>query len=113
MNDTANSAVQAEDEAITAVPNLKPDAWQMPEPVFRKTSGRLPKPFEEKVATDVSAPDPSPAIDLQTPSAPIQTPDPGPKSPVLKLVVVLLALTAMIAFIAAFLTAVYFFFWRS
>lgn len=114
MNDTADSAVEAmDDEPTTDAPNLKPDVWIMPEPVFRKTSGRLPKPFEKRADdNDISSPQPSPDIDPQTPDAPVQQPESGPKNPVLKMVVVLLAVTAMIAFIAGFLTLVYFFFLR-
>ena len=113
MNDRANGAVQAaeDDELSTTAPNPKSDTWKMPEPVFRKTSGRLPKPFEPKPAgAVVSTPETSP--DLLIPGAPVLAPDPGPKSPVLKIFIVVLALAAMIAFIAIFLTAVYFLFLR-
>jgi len=112
MNDTADSAVQAaEDEGLnTTVPNLDVEVWKMPEPIFRKTSGRLPKPFESKFdPADAATPD-APVID--PPSSAVQAPEPRPKSPALKLVIVALALAAMIAFIAVFLTVVYFFFLR-
>jgi hypothetical protein len=80
----------------------------MPAPVFRKTSGRLPKDFEKRIGevgavNIVSEPD-------QPASSSI--PEPRPKSPTLKIVVVALALAAMIAFLVVFLTVVYFFFLR-
>ena len=79
----------------------------MPEPVFRKTSGRLPESFVRK-AEPVTDRESDPA-DSSIPSSP----EPKPRGPVLKIVVVALALAAMIAFIAAFLTVVYFFFLRA
>ena len=87
----------------------------MPEPVFRKTSGRLPQGFEkvlENVTKERAAkitgvvPNPPP-ISTDTP------PEVKPKNPTLKLVLVLLGVAGMIGFIAVFLTVVYFFFIRS
>lgn len=102
-----NDAMATADDLNTTVPNIKPGEWKMPEPVFRKTSGRLRESFARKFEP-ASAPKTS--SDLETPASQVE---PGPESPVLKIVIVALALAAMVAFIAAFLTAIYFFFLRS
>ena len=94
---------KTDDDLKTAVPNMKPDEWKMPDPVFRKTSGRLPESFVQKHPPVIE-----PEVDVQSSSLP----QPKPKSPALKMVIVALALTAMIAFIAVFLTVVYFMFLR-
>jgi hypothetical protein len=105
---------QSPDEDInTTAPQPEPEAWKMPEPVFRKTSGRLPKGFDKPFEFD---PEPQ-ALSNETeePSVPpvtVLTPEPRPKSPALKLLVVILALTAMVAFLVVFVSIIYFFFWR-
>jgi len=108
--EATNDAMATDDDLKTTVPNMRPDEWKMPDPVFKKTSGRLPKPFERKAgAGDTSAPE----VVSDPLGSYVQTPEPSPKSPVLKLVIVALALAAMIAFIALFLTFAYFFYLRS
>ena len=79
----------------------------MPEPVFRRTSGRLPKAFADEVGSNLSS-DSNNGPDVQAMAAP----EIRPKSSALKLVVVVLAIAAMIAFIIVFLTVLYFFFLR-
>ena len=104
----------ADDELSTTAPNPRVDeTWQMPEPVFRKTSGRLPQGFEKDLenvtkerAAKITAVEPSPP----PPSA---HSGPKPENPTLKLVLVILGIAGMIGFIAVFLTVVYFFFIRS
>ena len=103
-DDKENITVADDDELNTTAPNPPADEWRMPEPVFRRTSGKLPRGFEKQESA--AAP--------ETASAPTELATPEPvKSPVLKIVLVLLALGAMIGFIVAFLTILYFFFWRS
>jgi len=97
------------DEDInTTAPQDKPSVWKMPAPVFRKTSGRLPKDFERLVGEVdvVSEPDDSS-------NSVASYSEPKPKSHTLKIVVLVLALAAMIAFLVVFLTIVYFFFLRA
>ena len=96
----------ADDELDTTAPQSKSAVWKMPEPVFRKTSGRLPSAFVRDIAGAPSetAPAPTPAEQNAV--------DPKPKNPTLKVIVVLLGLAAMIAFLIVFLTVVYFFFLR-
>ena len=101
-----------EEELSTTAPNPPDSAWKMPEPVFRKTSGRLPQGFEKEVEnvtkeraaklTEVEPPSPSPPADAPS--------EPKPNNPTLKLVLVVLGIAGMIGFIAVFLTVVYFFF---
>lgn len=91
-----------DDDINTTMPQPKPDVWKMPEPVFRRTSGRLPKGFVKEVAS----------VDETPPTISSTYVEPKPKSHVLKLVVVGLAIAAMIAFLIAFLTILYFFFLR-
>jgi hypothetical protein len=108
MDDKANGVVEAESEEdlSTTVPNPRPEVWKMPDPVFRKTSGRLPKSFERvffgEAATQESS-KPEDAVD--TDPTPAET---TPKSPALKIILVVLAVAAMVAFIAIFLTVLYF-----
>ena len=107
-------AFVTEDDLTTTAPNIKADAWSMPAPVFRKTSGRLPESFVKHTPvippSEISeTPDTSEAPNLLTPNPPVEA---GPKSPTLKIVVVALAVAAMVAFIALFLTVVYFMFLR-
>ncbi len=109
-----------EDDLDTTAPNsAKPDGWQMPEPVFRQTSGRLPGGFEKNYGVAVE--DSAEALPVDDPtstdavSAYTSNPDveATQKGSVVKLVLVLLGLGAMIAFIVVFLTILYFFFLRS
>ncbi len=113
MDDKPNGVVPAvDDEDLnTTAPNPEPKVWKMPEPVFRKTSGHLPQSFEresffgsetqEHVKPDaLHESDPTPQL------------EPAPKSPTLKIILVVLGLAAMIAFIAVFLSVIYFFFLR-
>lgn len=100
------------DDLNTTAPNLEPEAWKMPEPVFRKTSGRLLESFEKRISDPEET-----EVDVVQDQAPISPAvdsyvQPKPKSPVLKIVVVVLAVGAMIAFLVVFLTIVYFFFLR-
>jgi hypothetical protein len=97
-----------EDDLKTTVPNIRADEWKMPAPVFQRTSGRLAESFL-KNAGMTKPDDGAPVMDPVTPTPPDE---PRPKSPIMKLVVVGLALAAMIAFIAVFLTVVYFMFLR-
>lgn len=100
--DTPNTIEEYDDEINTTAPQDKPATWKMPAPVFRKTSGRLPKDFEKRTN------------DVKITEAPegFSSSDAEPKSPILKIVVVALAILAMIAFLLVFLTVVYFFFLR-
>ena len=105
---TADTNPAIDDELNTTAPQDKPAAWKMPEPVFRRTSGRLPKGFEQQFAPtgehDNSAPSPG-SVQAYV--------EPKPKSPTMKIVVVALAIVAMVAFLIAFLSLLYFFFLRS
>jgi hypothetical protein len=97
-----DSTTTAGDPKTTA-PDIPADEWRMPEPVFRKTSGRLPEGFAQKPQA-VGEADTGPAVHA--------APEPRPKSHSLKIVIVILAISAMVAFIAVFLTVVYFMFLR-
>src|SRR5690348_15810236 len=102
----AEANIPLDDELNTTAPqDNRPTVWKMPEPIFRRTSGRLPQGFEKQFSSAESSGPASPAIDTYV--------EPKPKSPTLKIVVVGLAVTAMVAFIIAFLTIIYYFFWRS
>ena len=96
-----------DDELDTTVPQSDPPAWKMPEPIFRRTSGKLPKVLAEENRS-------VPSSELHdTPEAPaLAAPEVRPKSSALKLVVVVLAFAAMIAFLIVFMTVLYFFFLR-
>ena len=109
--DTQDKVEEFDDDINTTAPQEQPVAWKMPAPVFRKTSGRLPKDFEKR-SGEVGA------VKIITEPSEPSNPDasysaPKPKSHALKIVVVVLALAAMIAFLIVFLTVVYFFFLRS
>src|SRR5687767_11353815 len=114
MNDEIkNEADVTEDEdLLTTPPSPQPTVWKMPEPVFRKTSGRLPEAFENLKPPVPDSPDGTPqdepsGVVTDDPIAPTSYVEPKPKSPTLKIVVVVLGLAAMIAFIAVFLAVVY------
>ena len=109
MTSDASEKVEEFDEDInTTAPQEKSSVWKMPAPVFRKTSGRLPKDFERRVG-EMGAVNIVPESDEPSGSS---IPEPRPKSPTLKNVVIALALAAMIAFLVVFLSVVYFFFLR-
>jgi len=94
-----------DDDINTTAPQENPAvAWTMPVPVFRKTSGRLPKDFAKRDGAPGNIAEP-----LQQASTSLN-PDPRPKSPTLKIVVIALAVVAMIAFLVVFLSVVYIFF---
>lgn len=116
MTPEENIGTSAEDEDInTTVPQSKPDVWQMPEPVFRKTSGKLPSGYAQAIEFETieraSRPD-NDSESFEPQILPATQPESRPKSPVLKIVVVVLAIAAMIAFITVFLTILYFWFLR-
>jgi hypothetical protein len=116
MDDNANGVAQTvDDEDLNTTAPNPPLEWQMPAPVFRKTSGKLPQGFEkefEKARTENSA--------KVADDKPIEDPvkldqsynDLTAKHSTLKLVLVLLGLAAMIGFLIVFLTIVYFFLLR-
>lgn len=109
MTDDAHDNVEEEfDEDInTTAPQEKPpSAWSMPEPVFRRTSGKLPGGFEKNYS--VAEVDESSADSVETSET-----EPKPKSPTLKIVILAIAILAMIAFLIVFLTVIYFMFLRS
>ncbi|HKP68021.1 MAG TPA: hypothetical protein VJV05_01980 [Pyrinomonadaceae bacterium] len=99
-----------DDDINTTAPQSKPTEWKMPEPVFRRTSGRLPGDFEKQVA--LSMPSEHETVERSSDAVEAYI-EPKPENPTLKVLVVALALVAMVAFIAAFLTILYFYFLRS
>ena len=107
MSAEANN-LPIDDELSTTAPEDNHTAWKMPEPVFKRTSGRLPKGFEKQIlpgdADEGEETLPAIPADRYT--------EPKPKNPTLKILVVVLALIAMVAFIIAFLTVLYFVFLR-
>ena len=112
--DSNNPAIDDEDLNTTA-PN-PPIEWEMPEPVFRKTSGRLPQGFEKELANaraehaaslDEGASAPDEPVKLEEHNAALTE-----KTSAVKLVLVLLAIVAMIAFLIIFVSLVYFFLLR-
>lgn len=109
--DDPDNVEEFDDDINTTAPQDKPGTWKMPEPVFRKTSGRLPKAFENRV-DEVGAVQIASEPDESSNSVASYS-EPKPKSHTLKIVVVALALAAMIAFLIVFLTVLYFFFLRA
>lgn len=106
----ANNPTIEEDDLNTTAPNPEPEAWKMPEPVFQRTSGKLPQGYEKEVMAFSAA-----ETSVSPSSAPVATtPEPviKPKSSALKLMLVLLGIAAMVAFLVVFLTVVYFLFLR-
>jgi hypothetical protein len=72
MNDDKPQEIQPSepDEKIEAPPNPpQPGKWQMPKPVFKKTSGYLPQGFEKAAGFGQSSPKAS-AAPAAEPSAP-------------------------------------------
>ena len=108
MPETPDNVEEFDDDINTTAPQDKPAVWTMPAPVFRKTSGRLPKAFERHVAevNVVSEPEDSS-------NSVASYSEPKPKSHTLKFVVLALALAAMIGFLIVFLSVIYFFFIRA
>ena len=109
--DAPENVEEFDDDINTTAPQDKPATWTMPAPVFRKTSGRLPKDYENSVNEQsavkiASEPD-------ESSNSVASYSEPKPKSHTLKIVVVALALAAMIAFLVVFLTVTYFFFLRA
>ena len=108
----------ADDDLNTTAPQSQPTPWRMPEPVFRKTSGKLPEGFERNYGGAVAdAPEASSDGDSRVSSSADDNPsnsyvEPTPKSSILKILLVVLGLAAMTAFLVVFLTVVYFFFLR-
>ena len=113
MTSNAPDKVEEFDEDIntTAPQETTPATWKMPAPVFRRTSGRLPKDFEKRTSEVGAVKIISEPAETLSPDALLS--EPKPKSHVLKIVVVALALAAMIAFLIVFLTVIYFMFLRS
>jgi len=117
MDDKPNTETNTlhDEDLNTTAPNPQPSVWQMPEPVFRRTSGKLAQDFEKNYAPAAEA---APPVDPMAPSVSVDDPnptphiEPKPSNPTVKMVLVLLGIVAMIAFIAVFLTVVYFFFLR-
>ncbi len=114
MTIEANNPAIEDDDLNTTAPNPVGESWKMPEPVFRKTSGKLPQGFEKRSLEEgVITLEPEPGNTNSTIQPSMSAEPPRPKSGTLKLIVVALAVAAMIAFIAVFLTLIYFFFLRS
>lgn len=112
----ANKPAIEDDDLNTTAPN-PPHEWQMPEPVFRQTSGRLPQGFEKHLENAraqhaASNPEPSKEVVDEISKTDTSNAEPKPKSSTLKLVLILLGLAAMVGFLIAFLTLVYFFILR-
>ena len=117
MDDNANGVAQPVDEDLNTTAPNPPLKWQMPAPVFRKTSGKLPQGFEKefekaKAERAVSAPEPAKEVAPEISETETSVTEPTPKSSTVKLVLVVLGLAAMIGFLIVFLTVVYFFFLR-
>jgi hypothetical protein len=114
----ANNIPVTEDDLNTTAPNPQPDVWKMPEPVFRRTSGRLPQSFEKNYGSP-SEDSGAAAADIDPPAANAENAElstahlePKPKHPTVKIILVLLGLAAMVGFIVVFLTVLYFYFFR-
>lgn len=117
--DNLVDSTYADDDLNTTAPSPEPDNWKMPEPVFRRTSGKLPRGFEKSYTASAPSSDetvPENETNERVASLAETSPtnvEPEPKHPTVKLILVFLGIAAMIAFIVVFLTVVYFFFWRS
>ena len=111
----ANNQPIEDDELSTTAPN-PPDenVWKMPEPVFRRTSGKLPESYAKETAENGLGENSEPpnAPPAQPVAAAVVSPEPKPKNPALKIALVALGLGAMIAFLIVFLSIVYFLFLR-
>ena len=108
-----------DDDLNTTAPQSKPEEWKMPEPVFRRTSGKLPGAFEREVAKASAESETTPSDEPDVTQDEIPQgyselePAAGPKNSVVKLILVLLGLAAMVGFLIVFLTVIYFLFLRS
>jgi hypothetical protein len=115
LNTTAPNPV--DDDLSTTAPNPPHEpVWKMPEPVFRRTSGKLPEGYEKNYAPTPADPESRAVVEGPPAVEAYSSPPPPvvkPKSSVLKLILVLLGIAAMTAFLVVFLTFVYFFFLRS
>jgi hypothetical protein len=109
--ETNHDAPTLDDDLNTTAPQSTPAVWKMPDPIFRKTSGRLPQGFEREYFDE---PDTAQSPRLAADIDPNPTPhiEPKPKSQTQKIILVLLGVAAMVAFIALFLTVLYFMFLR-
>lgn len=102
-----------EDDLNTTVPNVQIEsAWKMPEPVFRKTSGKLPQGYERDVMT-LAGETADPAVAPVPPTTVSSSSEIKPEGSTAKLMLVILGLGAMIAFLIVFLTVIYFYFLRT
>lgn len=119
-----NPDLDLDQEQVTTAASPRPSVWKMPEPVFRKTSGRLPQGFEKELASarakaaasdqaQHTTPDQAQADPVTATTPDNRNPEPAADRSAVKLILVLLGIAGMIAFIAVFLTVVYFFFLRS
>ena len=116
-----NPDLDLDPDRVSTAASPRPSVWKMPDPVFQKTSGRLPQGFEKELANaraehaadqaQHTTPD-QPEADPVVSAAPEFDPPPPPDTSSFKLILVLLGIAAMIAFIAVFSTVVYFFFLR-
>jgi hypothetical protein len=111
MSAEANN-IPIDDDLNTTAPQDKRTAWKMPEPVFKRTSGRLPKAYEKQFSQGSTGEHETAAPSSESVDSVEAYVEPKPKNPTLKILVVVLALMAMAAFIAVFLTVLYFFFLR-
>ena len=118
-----NPDLDPDQDQVTTAASPRPNVWKMPDPVFRKTSGRLPQGYEkelanaraEHAAADEAQQHTTPDQESADPvvsAAPDPDRRPAPDTSSFKLILVLLGIAAMIAFIAVFITVVYFFFLR-
>jgi hypothetical protein len=109
MSAEADELPIVDDEDIdTTTPQSKNETWTMPEPVFRKTSGRLRKESETPVDNGEAESSSSVSPDVVAHALT----EPKPKSPTTKIVLVALAVIALAVFVIALVTIVYFLFLR-
>ena len=112
MTLNANNPAIEDDDLNTTAPQSPPDAWKMPEPVFRKTSGKLPPSFVKDAATSTVSENSTPPNETgaqELPPVGLDASPAKPNNPTLKVILVLLGLAAMIAFLIVFLSVIYFF----
>ena len=115
-----NTNPDVDPDQVTTASSPRPDVWKMPDPVFRRTSGRLPQGYEKELANaraeaaaeQHTTPDQPPSAAVIPTTSENPNPQPATDRSAVKLILVLLGIAAMIAFIAVFITVVYFFFLR-